>query len=198
MRSRWAVLTLLAPVLLAGCSAIPGWPASAPGAADPADRPDGDSWVVVSQGRVTPSVTPTRRATPTPSPSSGFLPRSVARPGTSPEPLCTGSQRQGQVNGLTAVPGAGSASASWYNPGGRNLVSYRLTAVPQRLVAGRQEQLTWQTITPGVRCGTMTATVTGLTRGMPYVLSLDAVTIRNGADGDVGFTVARSGLVYPS
>jgi hypothetical protein len=43
----------------------------------------------------------------------------------------------------------------------------------------------------------MTASVTGLKRGMPYILSLDAVDVRKNADGDVGSTVARSGVFYP-
>jgi hypothetical protein len=198
-RRRWpTLLVLLAPVLLAGCSAIPGWPTDRGPTAETAGLPDGPSWVVVSQG-ATPSATPTRRVTPRPTPSAGFLPlhSTSPRPSRTPEPYCTAFQRQGQINGLTATPGVGSASASWYNPAGRTLVSYRLTAIPQHLVAGRQAELIWQTITPEPVCGIMTASVTGLKRGMPYILSLDAVDVRKNADGDVGSTVARSGVFYP-
>ena len=198
-RRRWpTLLALLAPVLLAGCSAIPGWPTDTNAAADTAELPDGPSWVVVSQG-ATPSAAPTRRVTPRPTPSSGFLPlpSSTPRPVRTPQPYCTAFQRQGQINGLTATPGVGSASASWYNPAGSTLVSYRLTAIPQQLVAGRQAELVWQTITPDPACGIMTASVTGLKRGMPYILSLDAVDVRKSVDGDVGSTVARSGVFYP-
>jgi hypothetical protein len=197
-RRRWPTLImLLAPVLLAGCNAIPGWPTGAEPTAEVAGLPDGPRWVVVSQG-ATPSATPSRRVTPSPTPSTGFLPLpSSPRPVRSPEPYCTAFQRQGQINGLTATPGVGSASASWYNPAGKTLVSYRLTAVPQHLVAGRQAELVWQTITPDPTCGIMTASVTGLKRGMPYILSLDAVDVRKNVDGDVGSTVARSGVFYP-
>jgi hypothetical protein len=197
-RRRWpTLLMLLVPVLLAGCSAIPGWPTATDPTADTAGPPDGPRWVVVSQG-ATPSASPTRRVTPSPTPSTGFLPlRTSPPPVRTPQPYCTAFQRQGQINGLTATPGVGSASASWYNPAGRTLVSYRLTAIPQHLVAGRQAELVWQTITPDPTCGIMTASVTGLQRGMPYILSLDAVDVRKNVDGDVGSTVGRSGVFYP-
>jgi hypothetical protein len=208
MRStrRWLLMlapVLLTPAVLGGCSAIPGSPTakldSSPGTGGQA----GQSWVVVAQGSATPSAS-TRGVAPSPtaSPSSGLLALSTSTPTPTPTltpvPNCTGFQRQGQINGLTAVPGAGAASVTWYNPGGDNLTSYRLTAIPQHLVSGAQAALRWKSIVPQRMCGMMTATITGLTKGRPYVLSLDAVILRKSSDGKVGFTVARSGVVYPT
>jgi hypothetical protein len=203
MRSRQRWLTLLAAVLLApvlgGCSAIPGWSTATPGAsAGPGGQAGGQSWVVVTQGSATPSPTPSGGGSPSASPT-GFLPLAAgSRTAPTPAPQCTSLPRQAQINGLTVVAGPGSASVTWYHPGDGNPVSYRLTAMPQHLVSGVQPALSWQTIVPRSDCGTMTATVTGLTRGRPYILSLDAVSTRSNTDGEAGSTVARSGVIYPT
>jgi hypothetical protein len=190
---------LLTPVLLAGCSAL-GRSTGTPGTGV-TTRPSGPSWVVISQGSVAPSASAGRStATPSPTPSFGFLlPLKGSRgPVTTAPPACDGTQRLGQINGLTAVPGAGSLAVSWYNPGGSNLVSYRVTAMPQHLVAGKQSGLVWRTVTPNPTCGMMTVSITGLTSGAPYVVSLDAVISHAGVSGTNGSTVARSVVVYPN
>jgi hypothetical protein len=187
-RRQWVLL--LASVLLAGCSAVV--PAPTP------TKTPGGSWVVVTQGSVPPSATPGSR-TPTPGLRTGFLPLSTVRPQVTPTlaPNCTGFQRQGQIDGITPVPATRSVSLTWYNPGGKNLVSYRLTAIPQHLVTGNQPPLKWKVITPGKDCGMMTTVITGLVSGKPYILSMDAVVKRRNSDGDVGSTIARSGVFYP-
>jgi hypothetical protein len=194
MRGRRRLFLLLAPALLAGV--LSGCATETPAPAE--GKPPGDSWVVVTQGSVAPTATPGGR-TPSPGMSTGFLPLSSASPRVTrtPAPNCTGFQRQGQINGILAVPGVGSVSMTWYNPGGSNLVSYRVTAIPQQLVTGNQPGLRWKTITPEKDCGMMTTVVTGLKKGQPYMLSMDAVVTRRNSDGDVGSTIARSGVFYP-
>jgi hypothetical protein len=195
--SRWprrlALLVVAAglPAALAGCSTPAG------SAAD-ATRPPGDSWLLVEEGDPQPSTsTRPNAARPRPTPSVSFLPLPTPRPTGTVPPDCTQFQRQGQINGLTAVPGVRSAAVSWYNPANSTLVKYRLTAMPQHLTGGAQEPLVWREIAPDKICGTMTVTLTGLDSGKPYVLSLDAVMTRMVGDGDVGSTVSRSGVVYP-
>jgi hypothetical protein len=192
------VAVIAVPALLAGCSMIPGWSTQTPGTAAEATTPPGDSWLVVTGGTPQPSTsTRTGVAQPTPTAGSGFLPLPSPSPTGTAGPDCTQFQRQGQINGLTAVAGPGSATVSWYNPANANLVKYRLAAMPQHLIGGAQKPLVWREFTPGEICGIMTATITGLDAGMPYIMSLDAVVIRMVGDGDVGSTVSRSGVVYP-
>jgi hypothetical protein len=202
--SRWPrrlallVVAIGLPALLAGCSMIPGWPSDTPETGAEATRPPGDSWLVVNEGdpQASTSTSPAG-ARPSPTASFGFLPRPTPRPSGTVPPDCTQFQRQGQINGLTAVPGVGSAAVSWYNPANTTLVKYRLTAMPQHLIGGMQKPLVWREFRPDKICGTMTATITGLDSGKPYILSLDAVVTRMVGDGDVGSTVSRSGVVYP-
>ncbi|HET9518213.1 MAG TPA: fibronectin type III domain-containing protein [Actinoplanes sp.] len=196
MRCRQWLLPV-APALLAGLLA--GCGGDEP-ATVTATKAPGDSWVVVAEGSVSPSAVPAA-GTPSPGLSTGFLPwpsSSVTPPATAtPGPNCTGSQQQGPIDGLTVVPGRRSARVSWHNPGGANLVSYRVTAIPQDLVSGAQPELEWKTITPDAGCGTMTTVLTGLESGEAYTASVDAVTTRGDTDRAVGSTVARSELFYP-
>jgi hypothetical protein len=202
-RSRGSLVRLaLAPLslllgyfVLASCNLLPGWSGASPGAGG-GPRPSGASWVVVAQGKA--SASPSARAvSPSPAMSVGVpvavVPRGLA--GT-PRPDCVGVQRIGQINGLTVTPGAGSAAVSWLNPGGSNLVEYRLTAIPQRLVTGHQPALKWQTVAPGAPCAPMTASVAGLARRAPYVFSLDVVVTGLSGNGVRTSTVGRSQVVY--
>jgi hypothetical protein len=190
MRSRRLWPTLLVLLLPAGCSAIPTPDSSAV-------TPTGPSWVVVAQGSATPSATARVTSTPSPSPTGGFLPRGAPRPASAGHPACEGVLKIGQINGLSVVVGRGSATVSWYNTAGHNLVEYRLTAIAQNLVSGAQRPLRWVTIEPGAQCGWMTSTYRGLTSGEPYMLSLDVVVRRPNYDGTTSSTIARSGVVYP-
>jgi hypothetical protein len=94
---------------------------------------------------------------------------------------------------MTVEPGAGSLTVSWprqYDSG------YRITAVPQPLVSGEQPVHTWQTVPAGTGC-TVTATITGLTSGKPYVVWLDAPDTGHQRDGTRHPYSGKSGIVYP-
>ena len=75
---------------------------------------------------------------------------------------------------MTVVPGAGSLTVTWPRQYDSN---YRLTAVPQPLVSGTQPAHTWQNVAAGTGC-TVTATISGLKSGKPYVVWLDAPNTR--------------------
>jgi hypothetical protein len=194
-RSR--LFLLFAPLLLGGCGVVPGFPAGSPATSPTAAAAaSGPSWVVVSQGSVAPSATAKGRPSPTPS-TGGFLPRRTPGPTPTPHQTCSDpTVKVGVINGLAETERAGTATVRWFNIGGDNVVSYRLTAIPQALVSGKQPDLRWQSISPGKACTYMTAVVTGLVRNAPYVLSLDAVLSHTNADGARAATVARSGVFY--
>ena len=175
---------LLAP-LLGGCSSD-ATPTAVPTTA-------GTPWVLVSAGSATPSAVPSRgTATPSTYPT-GFLPIVS----TSPTPAPSGSpscmpKAHGRMNYADAAPATTSAVVKWYDPGGLDLVEYRLTAISQNLKSGAQRDVGWTVVTPGATCGFMTATVAGLDRGTYYVFSVDAVRTRHDQDGTVAETIARS------
>jgi len=193
VRRRWLGMVLLAPLLLGGCGS--GGTTSAAAAPTTGAKP----WVVVSSGSPTPSPTPSVGAgTRSPFPS-GFLPLPATPPAPTPAGTssCPPSGRNG-INGADAVPGATSATVTWYNPGGENLVDYRITAITQDALYGEQRDVGWTVVTPGETCGFMTATVTGLDPDTRYVISIDAVQTRLGSDGTYARTVARSGVIRTS
>lgn len=189
----WLVLT---PVLLGGCSALPGW-STGDGRAEADAAEKGPSWILVEQGRPSTSATPRPGAARSTSPTPGFLPLPSPTPsGTGPAPSCSpAARRPGQLNGLTVVPGPGTATVSWPDNGGRELVAYRVTATAQDLVNGRQPEVGWRTVTPTRSCATLSTTVTGLRRGGAYTITLEAVLARLGMDGLRNVTVARSGVI---
>ncbi|XVV10610.1 fibronectin type III domain-containing protein [Actinoplanes sp. CA-131856] len=193
MRRRWlgtmGLGTLALLPLLAAC----GSGDSAPNAEQ---TTPGTTWVRVANGSATPSPVVTGvKSTATPFPT-GFLPL----PSTTPAPTPTGSSscppnKQNPINGATAVTGATSATVTWYNPGGDNLVDYRVTAISHDAMLGEQRDIGWTVVTPGPACEMMSATVTGLDRSTRYEFSVDAVTTRLGSDGTISKTVARSQVV---
>nr|WP_296073452.1 fibronectin type III domain-containing protein [uncultured Actinoplanes sp.] len=186
MRRRWLGTLVLAPLLLGGCGSGRTTAAAVPG-------PSGSPWVLVAGGAATASPAPSR-GTATPSPfASGFLPLPSTTPATTPPPTasCAGKIR-GAINYATAVPSATSANVTWYNPGGNDLVEFRVTAIAQDLAVGEQRDIGWTVITPGRACGAMSATLTGLDRATDYVFSVDAVRTRAGTDGTTAETIARS------
>ena len=89
--------------------------------------------------------------------------------------VCTGHLQAGVRNGLTAVPGAGSATVKWWNIGDPALQGYQLAAVSQNFVTGMQPPWKWLAVQPGIGCTEMTATFTGLDTGSAYVFVLHAV-----------------------
>jgi hypothetical protein len=197
-RPRTAVLVAGSAVaLLSGCSALGISAAEDGGAQVSTGKGSTNSWVLVSQGARRPSAAPGGGATPSATPLLTLRPTTTgAMPSAMGTPACAGNEQLGGIAGLAVKPGAGSATVTWYNPGDPRLVQYRLTAIPQNLVGGSQPDLTWQEIAPGAGCRTMTATVTGLTSGAPYVFSLDAVLTNYDTDGNRTATIARSLVVY--
>jgi len=176
---------LAGPLLLAACASS--------GTAQAEPSPTGTDWMLIATGSVAPSPTVTFSpraaiATATLSPTTS----------TSPTPRPTGSAceiagfKGNAINGMDVTPSSTSAVVKWFNPGGSDLLQYRIIAVSQDLVAGPQPEAPgWITATPS-GCGWMTATVTGLTTATPYVFSVDGVWARKGTDGTYARTVARS------
>lgn len=89
--------------------------------------------------------------------------------------VCTGRLQAGVRNGLTVVPGTGSAAVTWWNVGDPALQSYQLAAVSQNFVTGTQPPWKWQAVAPGIGCTQITTTVTGLDSGSAYIFVLHAV-----------------------
>ncbi|GAA4590021.1 hypothetical protein BJY16_009095 [Actinoplanes octamycinicus] len=185
------VLPMLAgPLLLAACASS--------GTAQAQPSPSGTSpWLWMTAGSVTPS--PTTSFGPRARPAAATLSPTVKPPATpAPSrsaPCGTTGFKGGAINGMDVTPGATSAVVSWFNPGGADLVEYRIIAVSHDLQAGSQpESPGWLTVPPG-GCGWMTATVTGLLPGTPYEFSVDVVRTRKGMEGTWARTVARSGVV---
>ncbi|MFI5936621.1 hypothetical protein [Actinoplanes sp. NPDC051494] len=196
-RARW--LLLLAPLLLTGCSMLTGSSSStgAGSAGATAGTNPTNPWQIYAQGSPTPSPTTTSGIPPYPLPTAtGFLPLTGGGARVTPTPTCgLDTVHFSRINALTVAPGTTSATASWYNAGGYNLVEYRLTAISQDLRPGPQRDVGWVTVKPATTCGAMTATITGLDRTTGYVFSLDAVVTRRSGDGTHAGTVYRSGVV---
>lgn len=191
MRRRWLGMLLLAPLAAGGCASSGG---SGGSTATTAPTPAaGNAWVRVANGNATPSPAPTGyTATPTTFPT-GFLP--TTPPAAAPTPTGTSSCAPDNfhgISGATVVPSSTSAAVTWWNPGGSQIVEYRVTAISQDLVVGDQRDVGWTVVTPGSDCGFLTATVTGLDPKTDYVFSVDAVTTRLANDGTRAATVARS------
>ena len=71
------------------------------------------------------------------------------------------------------VPGPGSASLDWMPDDRPEVVGYRVQAVSQQLVGGEQPAPVVQTVAQVTGCAPVTATITGLTAGTPYVFWLE-------------------------
>jgi hypothetical protein len=196
-RRKWAVLTLV-PALLSGCGVLglssgPGSGGTGTGATAAASA---SPWIVVATGSATPSPVPTRPAA-TPATTAGFLRPGTVRPAARPpgvtcEPTTFNFAK---IAGARVTPSATSAVVNWYNTGGYNLVEFRVTAISQDLVVGKQRDVGFVTVKPGAGCRTMSATITGLDRRTGYVFSVAAVVLRRSGDGTHAGTVARSHAV---
>jgi hypothetical protein len=187
------LLALLPALLLSGCGPVSG-SSSTPGTGDAVTGADGESWIVAAQGSATPSPRPSYpAAVPTPSATGGFLPLSAARPTRTPASTCSPNTfKFSTIDALDVTPGPTSAVLSWYNVGGYNLVEFRLYAISQDLVVGRQRDVRVVTIKPKTPCGRMSATIGNLDRATRYVFSVDAVVARRSGAGTHAATVARS------
>jgi hypothetical protein len=190
LRKVLGVTALIVPLALAGCSAL-GLESSATPATGTSTAPgpvSGAGWVVVTNGSATPTPGATRgTGTPKPAlPPVSFLPV---------DPECAKKWTVDPVLiPMTIVPGAGSLTVTWPRQYDSN---YRLTAVPQPLVSGNQPAHTWQNVAAGTGC-TVTATISGLKSGKPYVVWLDAPNTGHERDGTRHPYSGKSGVVYPA
>jgi hypothetical protein len=75
-----------------------------------------------------------------------------------------------------AVAGAGSATVTWLGGDRAEVLSYRVSAVSQTLVAGAQAAPVSQVVAKPATCSELTATLTGLTPGDAYVIWMEEET----------------------
>jgi hypothetical protein len=182
MRLRTMVLALaVLPVALGGCGS------PAPEAAASATPDPGAPWVVVNPGSATPGPGSSRNGSPhTGLPPASFLPTTSA--------CAIGWPEDDRVLiPMIVTPAKGSLEVRWpakYGP------TYRVAAVDQRLVSGAQPQPVWKTVPAGSGC-TVSATITGLTSGAPYIVWLDAPDTPRGLDGSRSLYSGKSGVVKP-
>ncbi|MGY1728500.1 hypothetical protein ACI79J_16155 [Geodermatophilus sp. SYSU D01062] len=78
------------------------------------------------------------------------------------------------------VPGPGSATVSWQADGRESVQGYRVTAVSQQLVTGEQPAPPQVTVGQRGDCGEVTASIGGLTSGVPYVFWLEELVLDAG------------------
>ncbi|MGY1738243.1 hypothetical protein [Geodermatophilus sp. SYSU D00684] len=78
------------------------------------------------------------------------------------------------------VPGVGSATVSWQADGRESVQGYRVTAVSQQLVSGPQPAPPQVTVGQRGDCGEVTASIGGLTSGVPYVFWLEELVLDAG------------------
>ncbi|MEV6306173.1 hypothetical protein AB0M02_42645 [Actinoplanes sp. NPDC051861] len=186
-RTSIAIAMALLSVSLGGCAAL--GLGDTPGDATADQAAAGESWIRVEEGRATPSPTPSRGKSPSPSADP-----TLSAP--APDPSCTRlwPRTDPVLIPVVVTAGAGSLKVEWprqYDSG------YRVTAVPQALVYGKQPEPVWQTVAAGTGC-TVTATITGLTPGAAYIVWLDAPDTGYERDGTRHLYSGRSGVVYPS
>jgi hypothetical protein len=147
----------------------------------------GAGWIVSAAGS----------ATPSPVPSRGTGTYKPALPAVSFLPVHAECARTSRIDEvlipITVTPGAGSLTVTWARQYDSN---YRITAVAQPLVSGKQPNHTWQNVAAASGCG-VSATISGLKSGTPYVVWLDAPRTGYERDGTRHPYSGRSGVVYP-
>ena len=186
LRAVRSALTASASLLaLGGCGILGnsgGSTASAPPSASPAVP-----WLIDV------SANPTAAASPPPfSVSASPTPSWTPLPSASTCDIAWPTDEQVLIP-LIVTPGKGSLKVqwpSWYGP------NYRVAAVDQRLVTGTQPPPTWVNVTAGTGC-TVTATLTGLIPGNPYVVWLDAPNTPRKVDNSRSLYSGRSAVVKP-
>jgi len=187
MRLRKLLLPLLAlPIALGGCGLL-GPSTATPGGAASATPIAGDDWIIVATGSATPSPAPSVGGSRSPAlPPVSFLP--------APPSACAKSWIvRPPLIPLEVVPGVGKLTVTWPR---QYESDYRITAVKQPLVSGSQPNYTWQHVAAGTGC-TITATISGLKKGTPYIVWLDAPSTGHKLDGTRHPYSGRSGVVYP-
>jgi len=191
MRRRTALglVALSVPLAIAGCGVLGGNSTMVPNTTQTASTGpvSGAGWLVSASGSPTPSPTPSYAGSRSPAlPPVSFLPP--------PDPACATSWMPDPVLiPMTVVPTAGGFTVSWPR---QRASDYRITAVAQPLVTGKQPEYTWQPV-PATSSCTVTASITGLKKGTPYVIWLDAPNTGYERDGARHPYSGRSGVVYP-
>jgi hypothetical protein len=188
LRLRTTLLALAAlPFAVGGCSALGLGGSGGSPATSGSPAPSGTPWIRYAGGSATPSPSVSRRAgTPSAALPFSFLP-------TAPVCTATFTRIEAVLIPLTVTPGKGSLKVTWPRQYTSN---YRITAVKQPLVSGNQPAYPWQSVAAGTGC-TVTATITGLKSGVPYVVWLDAPNTGHELDGTRHLYSGRSGVVYP-
>lgn len=183
--TRIALVLAAASLTLGGCAAL-GLGKDKAGDSS-AGAGGGKQWIVVDQGK----------ATPSPSESFG---KPTATPAVSlsaptPDPSCTRiwPRTEPVMIPVEVTPGSGSLTVEWPTQYNSN---YRVTAVLQGVVVGRQPEPVWQDVPAGTGCAVST-TITGLTSGAAYIVWLDAPNTGRERDGTRHLYSGRSGVVYP-
>ncbi|GIM97736.1 hypothetical protein [Paractinoplanes toevensis] len=180
---RRIVLTLaVLPLALSGCGG------SATPTASASPTPTSGPWLRLDSG--SPTTTPGTNSTFSPKsglPPVSFLPTSSACAVAWPDTV-----------GLVLIPMvitpiSGGFTVQWPSKYGSY---YRITAVPQGLVLGPQPEPSWQTVQAGDNC-TVSATLTGLTSGAPYIIWLDAPDTPRDVDGTRSLYSGKSNVVKP-
>jgi hypothetical protein len=144
-------------------------------------------WLVYASGNASPSATPA----PSLDPSATGLPW-IPLPSATTCAIAWPTDEQVLIP-MIVTPGVRSLTVrwpSWYGP------NYRVAAVNQKLVTGTQPPPTWVTVHAGAGC-TVTATLTGLVTGNPYVVWLDAPNTPRRIDNSRSLYSGRSGVVKP-
>ena len=180
LRSRLLALAVL-PFALGGCGGLGG---SGGSSATPA--PSGTPWILYAGGSATPSPSVSYAASAPAPPPASFLP-------ATPACAATFTRIEGVRIPLTVTPGKGSLKVTWPR---QYYSNYRIAAVKQSLVSGSQSAYTWQNVAAGSGC-TVSATITGLKSGAPYIVWLDAPDSGYQLDGTRHLYSGRSGVVYP-
>lgn len=183
--TRIAIVLAAASLTLGGCAAL-GLGGDKSGDSSAATQ-GGKSWIVVDQGKATPSpAEPVGKATATPA---------VSLSAPTPDPSCTKiwPRTEPVMIPVEVTPGAGSLTVAWPTQFDSN---YRVTAVLQDLVVGPQPEPVWKDVPAGTGCS-MSTTITGLTPGEAYIVWLDAPNTGRELDGTRHLYSGRSGVVYP-
>ncbi|WP_239143909.1 hypothetical protein [Actinoplanes philippinensis] len=183
--TRIALALAAASLTLGGCAAL-GAGGDKAGESSAAAG-GGKQWILFDQGSPTPSPAATvgkPAATP-----------QVSLSAASPDPSCTKvwPRTEPVMIPVEVTPGSGSLTVEWPTQYRSN---YRVTAVLQGVVVGRQPEPVWQAVPAGTGC-TVRTTISGLTSGAPYIVWLDAPNTGRERDGTRHLYSGRSGVVYP-
>jgi hypothetical protein len=190
---------LLAAAALSGCTPIAPTPVAAPpatslaGGLRPASRAASPSGTPRALRTVTSRPTPEPTATlttPLPSPSA-----------SASADLCPAWQRQSPGNvQIAATPGPGSVSFAWFYSGDREILYFRMAAVPERPAGDARDteaHVRYSEVQVGGGCEPlqMNATLGDLTSGERYEVWLTAVYKRH--DGLPGVRDRQIGHSLP-